>query len=279
MSSLRQEMLRQLADASAQNLLHLQWDSILLLSVDFDLDGQFARGAGVGVGTRALRSATAASQPAPGIVLFGLIPEADFRSMAAKLPEAAPLLSWPGFRYLRLPFSAKELGAAAEAALRGRSAPIPLPTPREVLTSIANVQHWLERVRQGQAGTARIFADVARGDFELPRRSLEPEACLSPKQREGLERLCGSLSLASGMKDGTELAKLLRNDIVAQDVARQWLEQLKAAYLSSQETPNAEGLRALAGAASALAVQATALFERIRYIEARIVEGTTEHND
>ena len=134
-------------------------------------------------------------------------------------------------------------------------------------------------MHQGQAGTARIFADVARGEFELPRRSLDAEACLSLNQREGLERLCGSLSLASGMEDGTELAELLRIDIVAQDVASQRLEQLKAAYLSSREAPNAEGLRALAGAASALAVQATALFERIRYIEARIVEGTTEQND
>ena len=94
-----QGILQQLAFASAQNLPQLQWDLILLLSVDFDLDGQFARGAGVGVGTRALRSATAASQPAPGIVLFGLIPEADFRLMVVKLPEAAPLLGWPGFRY------------------------------------------------------------------------------------------------------------------------------------------------------------------------------------
>ena len=279
MPALAQVIMRQLAEAAERSQPQMPRDVILLVHADFDVEGQFARGAGVGVGTTALRSAMAGNKPPPGIVLFGLTLEAEFRSMAGRLPEAAPLLDWPGFRYLRLPFSAKELGAAAEAALVGRSAPIPLPTPREVLTSIANVQHWLERVRQGQAGTARIFADVARGVFELPRRSLDPEACLSLNQRQGLERLCGSLSLASGMEDGTELAELLRNDIVAQDVASQRLEQLKAAYLSSREVPNAEGLRALAGAASALAVQATALFERIRYIEARIVEGTTEHND
>ena len=279
MPVLAQAMMRQLVEAAQRNQPQMPWDAILLVHADFDMEGQFARGTGVGVGTMALRSAMAGNQPAPGIVLVGLLPEAEFRSVAANSPGAASVLNWPGFRYLRMPFSAEGLRWEVEAALNGRSAPVPLPAASEVLRSIASVLHWLERVRQGQAGTARILAEVARGEFELPRRNLEPEACLSPRQSDGLRRLCESLTLVIGLEGGREMADLLQIDLIAVDVASQRLEQLKAAYHSSEKMPGAEGLQMLAEEAKSLAAKATALFERVRYIEAQIVERASDHND
>ena len=279
MLSLSQELCQKFEGAAMRCLNDLQSDSILILSTNFDLDGQYVRDAGVRTANAVLRSAAATEQMTPGILMFGVLSEAEFRLMAGRLADAAPLIDWPGFRYLRLPFEIEEFRAAAVAALMGRTAPIPLPTVSELHASIANVLHWLERVRQGQAGTARILADVARGEFELPRRNLEPEACLSPKQREGLHRLCERLSLAIGMEHSREWAALLQNDIAAQDVASQRLEQLKAAFQSLTILPDAEGLQMLAKEARSVAEKATALFERVRYIEAQIIERATGDYD
>lgn len=254
-------------------------EPIAVHSADHDANGAFARDAGLADVLDMLRSAVVDRKVPPAILLIGILPVDEMRARLVKLVGTDSLFDWPGQRYLRYIFTTDELLSAASSALSGRLMPVPLPTPQELLSSIANVLHWLEQVKQGHAGTARILTDVARGEFELPRRNLEPEPCLSPKQRERLELLCQSLSLAIEMENSKELAETLRNDIIAQDVASLKLEQLKSAYDSSRVTPNTGGLQALAATASALAEKATALFERVGHIEAQIVERAAGQND
>jgi hypothetical protein len=259
--------LQHLCAAARKAVPQIDWNSLRLLVVDFDGDGRFGRFAGPAAAAEALHSASSAGTQLPGIVLIGLHEKAQtIRSQA----EAGWILDWPGCAYLKMPFSAEKLRDAASHALKGRLEPLPALTNAEALAHIKNILHWFERVKQGQAGTARIFADVKRGRLELTDRILASAVCLSDRQQRAFENLIVAMGVRGQERGGAVASDAMRAQLRELEDASCVLEQRKTQLRNAQSDAASDDLQVLSQASDKLASACAMLYHAMTDLEEQL---------
>jgi hypothetical protein len=261
------ELLQHLSAAARKAVPEIDWNSLRLLAVDFEEDGRFGRFAGLAAAAEALHSASSAGTPLPGIVLIGLHDKAQ----AIRPPaETGWILDWPGCAYLKMPFSAEKLRDTASQVLNGRLEHLPAPCDAEVLAHIKNILHWFERVKQGQAGTARIFADVERGRLVLTDRILAPAVCLSDRQQRAFENLFVAMRARGQERAGTLASDAIRVQLRELEDASCVLEQLKTNLRNGQGDAASNDLQALSHASDKLVAACAMLYHAMTGLEEQL---------
>jgi hypothetical protein len=236
--------------------------SLEVFSVDHDAAGTFAREAGVAAVLDRLRRAAAAGKTPPAMLLVGLYAEDDLRQRVALRAGAPGLFDWSGLSYLRFVFGEDELKCGIAMAVEGRYAPLPLPTSEELAIRAANIRHWLERVVNGLAGEATVFANAARGETGLSSAMLEPGFALSSVHCDNLAAFAAALRLAPAIADGDVLSKTLMEDVdaVCRESAR--LESVKASCPVAASAALADAAVSLSSAGQALDARMCAIAGR-----------------
>ena len=248
----------------------------MLLPVDLDAHGKFGRFAGLVAAAEILHSRSGVEAGPPGIVLFGLYEGAKVEEISRASKETAWILDWPGTAYLKMPFTADELRGAATNVLNGRAEPIPTERVGRILNRVRQILHWFERIKQGNAGTARIFADVERGHLTLTERILAPATCLSDKQNAAIEDLCYAIRGLDKKSDNTVNSELLRAQLQQLNDASAALEELKTQLRNAKDDLAEDDLWALARVSCELASVCATLFHSMMRLEMELGQATGE---
>lgn len=260
-------LLQSLTAAARQAVPEIDWDSINLLVVDLDASGRFGRFSGLAAAIETLHSALSEGTEQPGIVLIGL----HDKTQTIRPPaETGWILDWPGCAYLKMPFSAEELRVAASDVFKGRLEPLPAQSDANVLAHIKSILHWFERVKQGQAGTARIFADVERGRLDLTDRILARAVCLSDRQYQAFEELLVAMKDRWQERRGALPRDIMRVQLRNIEDASSALEKLKTDLRDAQRDAASADLQALSHASDKLALACAMLLQTMTDFEEQL---------
>lgn len=235
-----------------------------LLSCDHNADGKFEAWAG----WRLVSPAILEAQPAPAILMIGLRNEAAVRQRFLGEPALLALLNWPGLRYLRYGFDRAELMAVVAAALAGRGAPVPLPSPADLRAAVQPVAHWLQSLGAPLHRGAEDFAAAARGGAALHPTYLNPSERMGDGPRAMLRRLKVVLRACAFLEDRAALEAGLLERVESFANGLLLIEELKARHANALDHP-AISILPLAEAASASVLDLARLREHVALIERR----------
>ena len=236
--------------------------AVHFLSCDHNDDGEFEAWAG----WRQVHPVILATQPPPAILMMGLRSEGAVRKHFSNDPTIVEMLDWPGFRYLRYGFDREGLLAAAEAALAGRGAPVPLPSAINLRDAAQPVAHWLQGVGGVLHDAQADFATAARGGAALHPTYLHPSDHFGDGPHAMLRRLRIVLRACAFLDDRVNLEEELARFAASFAAGLQRLEGIKARLAAA---PNRQpvDIFALAEAAAASLLDFAQLRDHVVFIE------------